>query len=134
MWGATVSPLALGNYQSHPCSRHKGTIPIHFIARSPKQLKPITAESRKRSRLGARVCGVFLASLLAITSWSPPAAADSYVDTAFVSELVVTAPALSTSGMAWAPDGRMFIWQKNGIVRVFKNGSLLSTPFLDFSS
>ncbi|PYJ87308.1 MAG: hypothetical protein DME22_02075, partial [Verrucomicrobia bacterium] len=28
----------------------------------------------------------------------------------------------------------MFIWQKNGIVRVLKDGALLPTPFLDFSS
>ena len=38
-------------------------------------------------------------------------------------------------GIAWAPDGRMFIWQKNGIVRVLEpDGTLLPTPFLDFSS
>ncbi|WP_375474129.1 PA14 domain-containing protein [uncultured Nostoc sp.] len=34
----------------------------------------------------------------------------------------------------WAPDGNsMFIAQKNGVVRVMKNGSLLSTPFTDIS-
>ncbi len=32
----------------------------------------------------------------------------------------------------WTPDGNsMFIAQKNGVVRVMKNGSLLSTPFTD---
>ncbi|MEH1863116.1 MAG: PA14 domain-containing protein [Nostoc sp.] len=32
----------------------------------------------------------------------------------------------------WAPDGNsMFIAQKNGVVRVIKNGTLLSTPFTD---
>ncbi|MBE9106796.1 PQQ-dependent sugar dehydrogenase, partial [Nostoc cf. edaphicum LEGE 07299] len=32
----------------------------------------------------------------------------------------------------WAPDGNsMFIAQKNGVVRVMKNGTLLSTPFTD---
>ncbi|MEH2125138.1 PA14 domain-containing protein [Nostoc sp.] len=32
----------------------------------------------------------------------------------------------------WAPDGNsMFIAQKDGVVRVMKNGSLLSTPFTD---
>ncbi|MEH2180624.1 PA14 domain-containing protein [Nostoc sp.] len=34
----------------------------------------------------------------------------------------------------WAPDGNsMFITQKDGVVRVMKNGSLLSTPFIDIS-
>ena len=36
--------------------------------------------------------------------------------------------------MAFAPDGRLFVWQKNGIVRVIKNGQLLPTPFIDLSA
>ena len=36
--------------------------------------------------------------------------------------------------MAFAPDGRMFVWQKNGVVRVIKNGQLLPTPFIDLSA
>ena len=36
--------------------------------------------------------------------------------------------------MAWAPDGRLFVWQKNGIVRVIKQGVLLPTPFIDLSA
>lgn len=31
--------------------------------------------------------------------------------------------------MAFAPDGRLFIGEQNGAVKVYKNGSLLSTPF-----
>ncbi|WP_375513443.1 PA14 domain-containing protein [uncultured Nostoc sp.] len=35
----------------------------------------------------------------------------------------------------WTSDGkRMFIAQKNGVVRVLNNGTLLSTPFIDISS
>ncbi|MBW4604868.1 MAG: DUF4347 domain-containing protein [Calothrix sp. FI2-JRJ7] len=35
----------------------------------------------------------------------------------------------------WTPDGsKMFIAQKNGIVRIFENGALLNTPFIDISS
>ncbi|MEH2175964.1 PA14 domain-containing protein [Nostoc sp.] len=34
----------------------------------------------------------------------------------------------------WTPDGKsMFVAQKNGVVRVMKNGTLLSTPFTDIS-
>ena len=28
----------------------------------------------------------------------------------------------------------MFVWQKNGVIRVIKNGSILPTPFLDISA
>ena len=28
----------------------------------------------------------------------------------------------------------MFVWQKNGVVRVIKNGQLLPTPFIDLSA
>ena len=37
-------------------------------------------------------------------------------------------------GQRFAPDGRLFIWQKNGVVRVIKQGVLLPTPFIDLSS
>ena len=32
--------------------------------------------------------------------------------------------------MAFAPDGRLFVAQQGGALRVIKNGSLLATPFL----
>ena len=35
----------------------------------------------------------------------------------------------SPTAMALAPDGRIFVAQQNGQVRVIKNGQLLSTPF-----
>jgi len=38
---------------------------------------------------------------------------------------------LSTpTAMEWAPDGRLFVAQKSGALRVVKNGVLLSTPFV----
>jgi glucose/arabinose dehydrogenase/chitodextrinase len=61
-------------------------------------------------------------------------AAETFTDAGFASELVATLPTFGPVGVAWAPDGRMFIWMKNGVVRVLKNGSLLPTPFLDFSN
>ena len=41
--------------------------------------------------------------------------------------------AVSLVGMASAPDGRMFVWQKNGMIRVVKHGVMLPTPFLDLA-
>jgi glucose/arabinose dehydrogenase len=35
--------------------------------------------------------------------------------------------------MAFAPDGRIFVAQQNGVLRVIKNGSLLATPFLQLT-
>ncbi len=37
------------------------------------------------------------------------------------------------SAMAFAPDGRLFVCQKTGAIRIVKNGTLLSTPFLTLS-
>jgi len=48
---------------------------------------------------------------------------------------VVMSPQLSApTAMAFAPDGRIFIAQKGGIVRVVQNGNLLATPFIDLSA
>jgi glucose/arabinose dehydrogenase len=51
----------------------------------------------------------------------------------FVNETAVAGLSLPT-GMAWAPDGRMFITLKDGRVLVFQNGQLLPTPFIDISN
>jgi glucose/arabinose dehydrogenase len=60
--------------------------------------------------------------------------AQIFTDAGFTSEVVTTLPAYQPVGLTWAPDGRMFIWQEKGIVRIYKNGTLLSTPFLDISA
>src|SRR5262245_20478055 len=62
------------------------------------------------------------------------AAADTFSDSGFATERIATLPPFSLVGMAFAPDGRLFVWQKNGIVRVIKNGQLLPTPFIDLSA
>ncbi len=51
------------------------------------------------------------------------------VPSGFVDELV-TGGLNNPTAMAFAPDGRIFICQQGGQLRVFKNGSLLATPFL----
>ncbi|MBW7883365.1 MAG: PQQ-dependent sugar dehydrogenase [Caldilineaceae bacterium] len=50
----------------------------------------------------------------------------------FVQEMVVGGLMLPTS-FAMAPDGRIFITEKAGRVRVFHNGELLSEPFIDIT-
>ena len=41
---------------------------------------------------------------------------------------------LDPTSMAFAPDGRLFLCEKPGRVRVIKNGALLPTPFVDVSA
>lgn len=37
------------------------------------------------------------------------------------------------TAMAFAPDGRLFVCEQGGQLRVIKNGTLLSTPFLNLT-
>lgn len=60
--------------------------------------------------------------------------AQNFADAGFTAEVVTTLPAYQPVGLTWAADGRMFIWQEKGVVRIYKNGALLPTPFLDISS
>ena len=48
-----------------------------------------------------------------------------FTESQFGSNLNATATA-----MAFAPDGRLFICQQNGQLRIIKNGALLTTPFV----
>ncbi|WP_461052724.1 PA14 domain-containing protein [Spirosoma arcticum] len=43
------------------------------------------------------------------------------------------ATGLDPTGMEFAPDGRLFVTEKAGRVRIIKNGNLLPTPFLTLS-
>src|SRR4051812_28075238 len=45
-------------------------------------------------------------------------------------ESLVASGLHAPSAMAFAPDGRLFVLEQTGSVRVVKNGSLLATPFL----
>ncbi|MGZ8480399.1 MAG: hypothetical protein ACXW6K_20985, partial [Candidatus Binatia bacterium] len=55
-------------------------------------------------------------------------------DPGFISETVATLPPYTPIGLTFAPDGRIFIWQKSGVVQIVKNGALLPTPFLDIQA
>lgn len=71
----------------------------------------------------------------AVEQSSPPLAqAQTFTDPGFTSEVVTTLPQFLPVGVTWASDGRMFIWQRNGVIRIYKNGQLLPTPFLDIST
>ncbi|MFN7949399.1 MAG: PQQ-dependent sugar dehydrogenase [Blastocatellia bacterium] len=84
---------------------------------------------RKSSALFALLMSLLFIGISAIT-----VSAQNFTDPGFVSETLATLPAFSPTGAAFAPDGRLFVWQKNGQVRIIKNGTLLTQPFIDISS
>ena len=60
------------------------------------------------------------------------AEAATILDSGFTDTTVVTGISNPTA-MAFAPDGRLFVAQQTGTLRVVKNGALLGTPFLTVS-
>ena len=63
---------------------------------------------------------------------APEAAPAAAVPSGFTDEVVAGGLADPT-GIAFLPDGRILVALKDGVVRVIKNGALLSTPFIDVS-
>src|SRR4030095_8968664 len=76
---------------------------------------------------------VFYLTLLAITSSllpnNPRIAYATTVPAGFTDAVVATGLTNPTA-MALAPDGRIFVCEQGGTLRVIKNGALLATPFL----
>jgi glucose/arabinose dehydrogenase len=73
------------------------------------------------------------ACLVALLWWqAEPAHSATKVPTGFTDKLV--AKINNPTSMAIAPDGRVFVAQKVGKIRVVKNGQLLSKPFLTITT
>jgi glucose/arabinose dehydrogenase len=96
---------------------------------APQRLAP-----RARVRGLAYALSILLVLAVAAATPAPTHGQVTFVDPQFVTETVAQLPAFTPVGLAFAPDGRIFIWQKNGIVRIVKNGALLATPFLDIQT
>jgi glucose/arabinose dehydrogenase len=73
------------------------------------------------------VPSLILMTFLAVFAMTTAAAAA--LPAGFTESLVASGLASPTT-MAFAPDGRLFVAQQGGQLRVIKNGSLLATPFL----
>jgi glucose/arabinose dehydrogenase len=77
---------------------------------------------------------VFVFSVAMGVSPSPAIAESEFADgERFIEEVVVEGIPISTA-IAFAPDSRIFIALKDGVVRVVQNGQLLPTPFLDIKT
>lgn len=55
----------------------------------------------------------------------------AFADSGFVLEKVASLPPNEPVGLTWGPDGAMYVWQEDGVVRVLKDGILLPDPFID---
>jgi SAM-dependent methyltransferase len=97
------------------------------------------ATSRRRTDPGPSRClaPVILTARIVLTLGLPSSSVDAQVtftDAGFTAETVTTLPPFMAVRVAFAPDGRLLIWQRDGLVRVFENGALLSRPFVDLRS
>ena len=84
------------------------------------------------SVLAAFIGLALTASLASQAIHSPEAHAATALPAGFVIEPVLSGLDLPTA-ISFTGDGRMFIAQKNGVIRVFRNGAFLPTPFIDLS-
>jgi glucose/arabinose dehydrogenase len=78
---------------------------------------------------GRVLCVLSAIIVLALTS-SPGYAATL---PAGFSESLVASNITNPTAMGFAPDGRLFVCQQNGSLRVIKNGTLLATPFVQIT-
>ena len=76
-------------------------------------------------RWRARAGMAALAALFIVVA----AARAATVPDGFVDGIYVRVPS-DTTAMEFAPDGRLFVAQQSGKLRVIQNGTLLATPFL----
>src|SRR5215510_11214175 len=105
--------------------------------KDPTTARPQPRRGRHWLFSGTRLRALHVLMALAAAAATSPGVADAAIvlsDPQFVAETVATLPAFTPVGLTFAPDGRIFIWQKTGVVRIVKNGALLPTPFLDIQS
>ena len=76
----------------------------------------------------AKTLSCAMAGCLAMGAGAPRAGAAT-LPSGFQETIVASGLATPTA-MAVAPDGRIFVCQQGGQLRVIKNGALLTTPFL----
>ena len=91
----------------------------------------MSATSSPGGHPSAKFRPVFVAILLG-SLWLGPVALGAALPSGFAETRVATGLASPTL-MAFAPDGRLFVAQQAGALRVIKNGALLTQPFLNLS-
>jgi glucose/arabinose dehydrogenase len=85
-----------------------------------------------RRRRRVRTALASLVGLIAVL-WAGSRVAGLVLPANFVQDVVASGLTLPTD-IAFLPDGRLLIAEKDGVVRIVKNGSLLPTPFISITS
>ena len=86
-----------------------------------------------RIRSGACTRRIFQSVATVLMAWLIPVAAPAATVPAGFTDSIVASGLSSPTAMEVAPDGRIFVCQQGGALRVIKNGVLLATPFLTLS-
>ena len=86
-------------------------------------------KSRRSGQLVTRAALLIVTSVMDIGSSNVGVASAATVPPGFTDSLVASGLNNPTA-MAFAPDGRIFVCEQGGALRVIKNGVLLATPFL----
>ena len=90
------------------------------------------ASADHHSTLNLGLSDLFLAIVvLAMALCTEPASAQTYP--ANFSQVLVANGISNPTVMAFAPDGRLFVAQQTGQLRLVKNGALLATPFVSLT-
>ena len=92
--------------------------------------RPLTRVPLRERALRGLCCALLAASLLLP---SRAGAVLSFVPSGFTADLVAGGLPFAT-GISFSRDGRLFIALKSGVVRVYRDGALLPTPFVDLSA
>jgi glucose/arabinose dehydrogenase/Ca2+-binding RTX toxin-like protein len=75
-----------------------------------------------------------LAGVLSFFIYAKPATTATTLPSGFKDELLVTSAQIQKpTALAFTPDGRMLVTAQSGRLRLYKNGTLLSTPALNIS-
>lgn len=93
---------------------------------------PAHAFKNSQSRIPASTVAHALCALVLLLCFALPTVTAATLPAGF-SETVYASGLSAPTAMAFAPDGRLFICQQGGQLRVVKNGALLATPFLTVS-
>src|SRR5688500_8517119 len=83
-------------------------------------------------RMALALAALLLAAGLGLVPLAAPAAATT-LPAGFVEQVLASGLDLPPT-VATLPDGRLLVAEKAGVIRVVKNGTLLSTPFADLRS
>src|SRR5262245_15840935 len=100
-----------------------------------RQLKECAKESeRSQASIRAPIMKIKPAMLSLLLFALHPAAIPAATLPSGFSEALVASGISAPTAMAFAPDGRLFVCQQDGALRVIKNDTLLATPFVTLTT